>query len=219
MHVRLLFILFFSSSQRCCQISLFQASLLIGANCEFPLKWCHGCGSYCSFCYQWAGEQSTKWSSNPLSCQFNWEQLLLLSFPSSHRFSTLPFRWHRETPPESPVAFWGELLRLVWSHLTDVVVDGVRVPLARWVTHQLEHAVFVRVDLGHRHVYAVRVVVSSLCSVGRYRLRNTKTLVSCCSHWMTWLFVSLRAFSWSNYLYFRQNQASCSPRLTFFMLS
>ena len=46
------------------------------------------------------------------------------------------------------------------SHLTDVVVNGVSVSLAHRVAHRLEHAVFVRVDLRHRHVNAVGVVGS-----------------------------------------------------------
>lgn len=83
---------------------------------------------------------------------------------------TLLFWWHGEVWPDSPglscVLLWGE----VWSHLTDVVVDGVCVPL----THCLEHAVFVSVDLRHWHVDAVGVVVGSLRSVGRYGLERER---------------------------------------------
>lgn len=60
------------------------------------------------------------------------------------------------------VALWAQGC----SHLTDVVVDGVRVPLARGVAHFVE-PIFVGVDLGHWHVDAVRGVMRSLCSVRR----------------------------------------------------
>lgn len=63
------------------------------------------------------------------------------------------------------------------SHLADVVVDGVCVPLARRVARRLEHTVLVPVDLGHRHFHAVRVVVWRLRSVRRDGLR-TETLVT-----------------------------------------
>lgn len=89
--------------------------------------------------------------------------------------STLMFGWHGQISP-------GELLCPVWSYLTDVVVDGVRVPLAHGVAHGVKHAVFVGVDLRHRHVYTVRVVVRSLCSVRWNGLGgNTRTVVNCCS--------------------------------------
>lgn len=59
-------------------------------------------------------------------------------------------------------ASWGQR----GSHLTDVVVDGVCVPLACGVARVTKH-VLVGVDLAHWHVDAV---VRSLCSVRRDRL-------------------------------------------------
>lgn len=80
----------------------------------------------------------------------------------------------------SPRSIWPDSpgLEPLWpdrSHLTDVVVDGVCVPLARWVAHRLEHAVFVSVHLRHRHVDAVGVVVRSLRAVRRNRLEGKHT--------------------------------------------
>lgn len=53
-----------------------------------------------------------------------------------------------------------------WSHLTDVVVDGVRVRPACGVAPGSK-AVLVTVHLAHWHVDAVGAAVRSLCSVGR----------------------------------------------------
>lgn len=61
------------------------------------------------------------------------------------------------------------------SHLADVVVDGVGVPLAGGVAR------FVGVDLGHWHVDAVSVATRSLCSVRRDRLRGTGETLACVS--------------------------------------
>lgn len=56
-----------------------------------------------------------------------------------------------------------EAFKALRSHLTDVVVDGVGVSVGRGI----ERSVFVRVDLRHGHVHAVRVVVRRSSSIGR----------------------------------------------------
>lgn len=56
-----------------------------------------------------------------------------------------------------------EAFKALQSHLTDVVIDSVGMSVGRGI----ERSVFVRVDLRHGHVHAVRVVVRRSSSVGR----------------------------------------------------
>lgn len=148
-----------------------------------------------------SGEQSIKWSSSPPLAKWATDPVSCAS-GFCRGPSTLLFRWHRHISP-------GELLCPVWSYLTDVVVDGVCVPLAHGVAHGVKHAVFVGVDLCHRHVYTVGVVVRSLCSVRWNRLGgSTRTMVNCCS-------VTDYSSAWEVFLFLASHLAP----LTFFMLS